>query len=71
MPLSFHDEMEAFLKHNLEQDDAWQRLTSGQSHTLTQQDIIDTATRMIGVHNQAFLRVAEEIDGLRAAIGTE
>jgi hypothetical protein len=66
--LSFYDQMQAFIEHNLEQDSVWHAWTTGQlQEPLTTQDVLDTATRMIGVHNEAFLLVAEEIDKLRAA----
>ena len=39
MALSFEDEMVAFLRHNLEQIPGWQKLTSGQAHLLTPEDI--------------------------------
>jgi hypothetical protein len=67
MALSFYDELTAFMKHHLEQDPAWHAMTTGQfARPLEPQDVLDTVSRMIGVHTQALLLVAEEIDKLRA-----
>lgn len=68
MALSLRDEIDAMLKHNLEQTPGWHNMTTGQA-PLTQQAVVSAVAVMIGAHRDALLRIASEIDALRDSAG--
>jgi hypothetical protein len=67
MPLSFEDELTAFMRHNFEQIDVVQQALVQGKHGGSLEDAFLAVSTMIGVHNQALILVAQEIDKLRAA----
>jgi hypothetical protein len=67
MPLSFAEEMRAFLQHHYEQMPQIQEILVQGRKEASPWEAVAAATKMIGVHNEAFLLVAQEIDKLRTA----
>lgn len=68
MPLSFEDEIKALALHRIEQDPAWHAATTKGRWDLSQQEGFDFLGRMINNQYRAVIRIAQEIDALRAAI---
>lgn len=68
MPLSFEDEMQAFLTHRYEQMPEIQEILVQGRASVDSLEGLNVASQMIGVHNEALILVAMEIDKLRASI---
>jgi hypothetical protein len=67
MSLSFEDELRAFLRHHYEQMPEVQEVLVLGRKAIDPMEGYISLSRMIGVHNEAPILVAQEIDKLRAA----
>jgi hypothetical protein len=60
--MTFEDEMDTFMKGRIEQSHAWNDFHS--RGTITQEDLARVVAHTVGVHREAILRVAREIDNI-------
>lgn len=67
MVLSFRDEIEVFLIHGIEQDPLMHAATTGGKVVATDREVVNMLVGLGAVHRQALLKIADEIDKLRAA----
>jgi hypothetical protein len=70
MALSFEDEIRAFIKHTAEQNPHLHALQSGQKTRvdLGVQDALEMLGNLGAMHTAIAIKIAQEIDKLRAAI---
>ena len=68
MPLSFEDELQAFMRHHYEQRPEVQEVFVQGRKAIDPMEGYLSVSRMIGVHNEALILVAQEIDKLRTAM---
>lgn len=70
MALSFHDELYAFLVHGIEQDPLMHAVTTGATVEASDHEMVGLLTRLAARDRAAMLKIAAEIDDLRAATDT-
>ena len=72
MALSFEDEVRGFIQHRAEQNPHLHALETGQRTVadLNVQDALEMLAAMAAMHTKLILKIAQEIDKLRAATGS-
>ncbi len=71
MPRSFRNELDAFMRSQTEQIPEWHEAMSDERATVPDQTALVVLNEVQGIHRQAILLIADEIDRLLGTVEPE